>query len=141
MGDGAMINKPWGSPSNALVVRIDSYDNRILCGHLQPTFGEEQIAFTGTISFLQNIETLLDGAKYPQPFCSARKFQPVECVSVPTSASSHLRSGRIATFSLKILFRQNASWQGSLCWLENGQEVPFRSVLELLMLIDSALQS
>ena len=32
-------------------------------------------------------------------------------------------------------------FQAALCWLENGQEVPFRSVLELLMLIDSALQS
>ena len=134
-----MDNRPWGTPNNALVVSIDSYNNGILCGRLQPTYGEEALSFKGTIAFLQNIETMLNSAKFPQSFCSPRKFHPVGYT--PTPVPSGPRSGQIATFSLKILFRQNASWQGSLCWLESGQEVPFRSVLELLLLIDSALQS
>ena len=136
-----MDRNPWGNPKNALLVSVDNYDNGILCGHLQPTFGDEQLPFKGTIAFLQNIEALLNSTKFPQSFCSVRKFQPVEHVPTPVPATSGLRNGRIATFTLKILFRQNASWQGSLCWIENNQEVPFRSVLELLMLIDSALQS
>lgn len=47
--------------------------------------------------------------------------------------------GKRATFALRVLFRQNASWQGSVTWLEGGQEESFRSVLELLMLMNSAL--
>jgi hypothetical protein len=40
---------------------------------------------------------------------------------------------------VRVLFRQNASWQGSLTWLEEGKEESFRSVLELLLLMHSAL--
>lgn len=36
-------------------------------------------------------------------------------------------------------FGKMPSWQGSVTWLEGGQEESFRSVLELLMLMNSAL--
>jgi len=39
----------------------------------------------------------------------------------------------------RILFRQNASWQGSVVWVEGRQEERFRSALELVLLMDSAL--
>jgi len=42
---------------------------------------------------------------------------------------------------VKVLFRQNASWQGSIAWLEGKREESFRSVLELLLLIDSAVSA
>ena len=43
------------------------------------------------------------------------------------------------TFVIKILNRQNATWQGSVSWNEENQEQYFRSALELLKLIDGAL--
>ena len=46
---------------------------------------------------------------------------------------------RFPTFAVRILFRQNASWQGSVTWLEGNREESFRSVLELIFLMDSAL--
>ena len=67
-----------------------------------------------------------------------------------TSASTHLlletppdseiREGKLGTFALRVLFRQNASWQGSVTWLEENREESFRSALELIWLIDSALR-
>ena len=42
---------------------------------------------------------------------------------------------------MRILFRQNASWQGSVTWLEGGRDESFRSVLELLLLMHSALET
>ena len=51
------------------------------------------------------------------------------------------RKGRLATFELKILFRQHASWQGTIVWKEGRQEQSFRSVLELVHLMDSALRA
>ena len=50
------------------------------------------------------------------------------------------RSGAVATFSMRILFRQNSSWQGSLTWIEGNQEEYFRSVLELIVLMENALR-
>ena len=41
---------------------------------------------------------------------------------------------------VRVIFRQNASWQGSVSWLEGRRDESFRSVLELLMLLNSALE-
>ena len=44
------------------------------------------------------------------------------------------------TFELEILFRQNYSWQGRLRWPGGGKEATFRSVLELLTIIETILE-
>ena len=43
------------------------------------------------------------------------------------------------TFIINIVDRKNATWQGSVSWVEGKQEMRFRSALELLKLMDSAL--
>lgn len=43
------------------------------------------------------------------------------------------------TFVIKILDRQNSTWQGSVSWIDEQREQYFRSALELLKLIDGAL--
>ncbi|NLC78547.1 MAG: hypothetical protein GX683_02310 [Ruminococcaceae bacterium] len=45
-----------------------------------------------------------------------------------------------ATFVVTVLYRQNATWQGTLKWLEGGREEKFRSALELIKLMDSAVE-
>ena len=43
------------------------------------------------------------------------------------------------TFIVKILNRQNATWQGTVTWVEKQQTQNFRSALELLKMIDGAV--
>ncbi len=43
------------------------------------------------------------------------------------------------TFVVKILDRQNATWQGTVTWVEEQKVQHFRSALELLKMIDVAL--
>lgn len=51
-----------------------------------------------------------------------------------------MRSGANAgTFVLKIMNRQNSTWQGTVTWVEENKTQNFRSALELLKLIDGAL--
>ena len=45
--------------------------------------------------------------------------------------------GEIATFLVTVLFRQSASWQGTVLWVEGKKSEDFRSVLDLLKLITS----
>ncbi|MBO5429734.1 MAG: hypothetical protein J6A10_07205 [Peptococcaceae bacterium] len=45
----------------------------------------------------------------------------------------------LSTFKVKVLFRQGASCQGKVEWVEEGMETSFRSALELVKLMDSAL--
>jgi len=43
------------------------------------------------------------------------------------------------TFEVSIKFLKNATWQGQILWIEKDQEQIFRSVLEMLKLMDEAL--
>ena len=43
------------------------------------------------------------------------------------------------TFFIRINFQQNASWQGSVQWLEGQSTRFFRSHLELMMLMQEAV--
>lgn len=45
-----------------------------------------------------------------------------------------------ATFLLNIQDTQHATWQGTVTWVEKQQKQQFRSALELLKLIESALE-
>ena len=46
---------------------------------------------------------------------------------------------RKSTFVIKILNKQHSTWQGSVTWVEEQRTQNFRSALELLKLIDGAL--
>ena len=43
------------------------------------------------------------------------------------------------SFIVNILQQQNASWQGTVTWMDKEVSRNFRSVLELIRLIDSTL--
>ena len=43
------------------------------------------------------------------------------------------------TFIVKILNKQNSTWQGSVTWVEEQKTQNFRSALELIKMIDGVL--
>ena len=97
--------------------------------------------FSSLMEFLLSMEELLDSMNFPQSFMANRSF------SQPTERAAHAppggeaQTGKRATFAVRVIFRQNAGWQGSVSWLEGRREESFRSVLELLMLMNSALEA
>lgn len=44
-------------------------------------------------------------------------------------------------FVISIKCQQNDTWQGTIQWVEGHKEENFRSALEMIKLIDSAVQS
>lgn len=138
----------------AICICMDEYNNGEMKGRIYSALSEEPIDFASAISLVKKINNIFDEGDYPQATMRCRGFgrKPVQTASGeqdnnqvqdPTK-SNVLRSnirGRSATFRVQVRFRQNASWQGSLFWVEKSKEESFRSVLELLMLIDSAFES
>ena len=47
--------------------------------------------------------------------------------------------GEKATFVVNVQFRQNATWQGTVSWSEQKATRRFRSMLELISLMNDAL--
>ena len=122
------------------LVCIDRYEHKVLQGKIYNPSHENGVRFDSTIEFLLQMEKLFDELNCPQSFAALRTFRPKAAEQVSSTYQDvSIKEGERATFSLRILFRQNSSWQGSLMWHEGKTEEPFRSVLELLMLMDSAL--
>ena len=51
----------------------------------------------------------------------------------------HSQTDDKATFVIHVQFRQNATWQGTIQWVDEKKEQHFRSTLEMLRLLDEAL--
>lgn len=122
------------------LVCIDHYEHKVLRGKIYNPSHENGVRFESTMEFLLQMEKMFNELNCPQSFAALRTFRPKSPEYISDAQSGNcLKEGERATFSLRILFRQNSSWQGSLLWHEGKTEEPFRSVLELLLLMDSAL--
>lgn len=49
------------------------------------------------------------------------------------------RHGDLGSFIVRVQHRQNSSWQGTLTWMEQDKTVHFRSIWEMIKLVESAL--
>ena len=51
------------------------------------------------------------------------------------------RAKKADTFLVKIMDHEHATWQGKVTWIEGQREQYFRSALELIKLIDDAVEN
>ena len=134
-----MIQQRWVGEDRKYIVCIDSYNEDVLKGRIcSPSRDVE--AFASLSQFLLKMEELLDEMHTPQAFTAPRRF-PMILQPEERKPMLSPRKGQKTTFELKILFRQHTSWQGILVWRDQQAEHNFRSVLELVILMDSALRN
>ena len=133
-----MLQKLTGNAFRTTLICIDHFKNDDFRGRICNPCLSGSESFDSLMQMLLKMDALLDEMHFPQSFAAKREFSPVER---PLMAGGEPggQSGTIATFAIRVLFRQNASWQGSVTWLEDGREESFRSVLELVFLMHSAL--
>lgn len=134
-----MQNRIRGNEYRTTMVCIDSYENGILAGRFYNPYLKDGETFQSLTQFLIKMEQTLDTMNLPQSFTAVRAFASPPNRNSASPPASELLEGTLATFAVRIMFRQNASWQGSITWLEGEMEQSFRSVLELVLLMDSAL--
>lgn len=136
-----MQERMRGEVGRTTMICVDSYEQGVLNGRYY-NYGQEEESgsFQSLTQLLVKMEHLLDSANHPQAFTAKRFFSPITESRITNSAEDGpQRKGMSATFVVKILFRQHTSWQGTVTWIEEKCEQTFRSVLELVLLMDSAL--
>ncbi len=106
--------------------------------------------FSDISSLFLEVDRFFDDLKYPQSSTQARSFSTKgakeqqrsnrkETAKLMSEQEVISQKGEKATFVIHVKYRQNATWQGSVVWAEKNVTKNFRSALELLKLIDSAL--
>jgi len=126
------------------MIKVYSYQNKNIQGIICNPFFEKDIVFENMMQLITLMERISDSLVYPQKAMQLRQFsdnnQPVIDDSFGFETTADFTDQLpLATFEIEILFRQNASWQGTIVYAEQNLSSSFRSLLELLTLMDSVL--
>lgn len=135
-----MQQRIWIPEINKTLVCVDSYHKGVPVGSFCSSFGDVE-TFESMTQFLLKMEQSLDDRQTPQSYTAPRTFSDFLGTMEDGQPRMHIRKGQKATFEIMVLFRQHTSWQGVICWQERKIEQSFRSTLELIRLMDSALRS
>ena len=136
----------WYAP-NFINMCIDNINDEELSGRIYHCYSKEPWKFTNILQLIELADDFFDKLEFPQASTSARSFTSTQFSGVDRldkvqSPEDFIENrGQKGTFFLNVRYRQNSSWQGSVTWVEEQREQHFRSALELLKLIDGALDN
>lgn len=148
------------SPAVASVIRIgiDKYNDSDWNGRIYTRLQTEPVFYRNIGEMMGILENIWDTLGYPQESTMNRSFfkkqisgKKKEIISVTypedgakdkiktelSEADMEKKRGEQDTFIVRIQYRQNATWQGHVTWVDENKTVPFRSALELIKLLDS----
>lgn len=142
MSTGRYIGTPGG-----IILCVDRNREQGIEGRLYHGYSEEQISFSGYEEFLKKTESFFDELGFPSRGTGDRNieghthhFRKKEGMTKIMKDEELLRRhGEMGTFVIRVQQRQHSSWQGRVTWLDKDQTVMFRSALELMKIIDGAL--
>ena len=123
------------------IIKVTSYKDKNFRGLFYNPYFKTEKVFENLTQFFLLTESLHDKLGFPERSMEKRlvRSNDSEDYKFKDAGPADLRSEVIATFKISVIFRQNASWQGNLGWVERGVETNFRSVLELVLLFDNIL--
>lgn len=114
----------------SVVVSIDSYDDGIPTGQFWSVGNQnDKYVFGNMTQLILGIDSMMDDDRYSD----GDAFVPSPYSLSMPHAIYH------KVLLIKIFFRQHSSWQGSVTDLKNGTVTNFKSVLEVMGILDSAL--
>jgi len=110
-----------------------------------------KINFYSLLELLKELDSMFDRFIFPQVTHEYRTFsvpkrgaKPEKTIKKETimDRNNNDAGGAVknATFILQVKFRRNASWQGEIRWVDKNITKPFRSTLELIRLLDNAIE-
>jgi hypothetical protein len=143
---------------NLICVCIDDNENADYQGLIYHQYADEPISFKGVANMILEMENLFDEWDFPQRGLAERKFdkkkenhkRPVpetedDKLKIEIISDTHgvrnvqNKKGKLATFVIQVVFRQDASWQGHVIYQEDNEKLDFNSALELIKIIDRAV--
>ncbi|MBS6955259.1 MAG: hypothetical protein KH230_18735 [Enterocloster asparagiformis] len=112
-------------------VAVCNYRNNTIAGEVSNPAVKDRFVFENEFELMEHLEMML-----------GRRPADSEDSLVVTPRQGSVCRGAIGpmTFLVRVLFWKNGTWQGTACWKEKGEHASFRSFLELLLMMDSAVR-
>lgn len=141
----------WHS-TNMINLCVDTFEEGRQCGRLYHMYTKEPVSFSSLFQALGRMDELYDELQFPQAATKLRSFLTVrgevrgagdqrkEMKETEEFGKVIEHRGKRATFLIRVQYRQHSSWQGEVVWVDQQKKEYFRSALELVRLLDSALR-
>ena len=129
LGNG-VTRLPYGLGKKMCEVAVRNYEDHNMSGDVSHPAVEDRRTFYNEFELREKIAEMID----PLP-------ENTRDHSVIIPRSFHVENGNYgpATFVVRVLFRRNATWQGTIGWKEKRCQVSLRSFMELLLLMHEAV--
>lgn len=145
-----MEKSQWyiGTPSG-VVLCVDSLREGQMHGRFYHGYRRESLNVEGITQLLFQMERFFNSINFPHPGTNERTFLDkaqgaglrVERKKIMSDEELLSKHGDLGTFIIRVQHRQNSSWQGRITWMDQDKTVYFRSVWEMIKLIDNALNT
>lgn len=146
---------------NGVVLCIDSAESdQNISARLYHAYRSDAVNITSPEEILPEMEKLFESLRFPfrttnyRSFSGAREEYTAEPGVRPGrefAEASNRRvlsdddlldlEGELATFIIRVQQRQNSDWQGRITWAEHDRTLAFRTVTEMLQLIEKAISN
>ena len=155
-----------GSP-NGIIVCVDRIEDGYLKGRMYHGYHEDGKSFESLDQLVFLMGRLYDWLKYPHPAQNQRSFQSDDTAGrnrrrkkqmaeaaedlnrtyrkqeerkrIMTDKEMLEKHGDVGTFIVRVQQRQNSTWQGRITWTEKDKTINFRSIWEMIHLMESAM--
>ncbi len=145
-----MANSQWyiGTP-NGVVVCVDHFEKQQMAGSFYHAYCSGPLSFVNEVQLIFQLEHFFDEIRFPHPTTNSRTFAEeksgveIRCGGQRVMSDDELlsRHGDLGTFIIRVQHRQNSSWQGHVTWMEQNRTIHFRSIWEMIKLIESAVDT
>lgn len=160
-----MSQRYIGTP-NGVVVCVDSLTEMLFRGRVYHGYKDSEEVFENADQLIFCMQDLFDRINFPHPGTTIRSFRSDEKKVGKNAANNKGHSsidikermkggpermmtdkellskhGDIGTFIVRVQHRQNSTWQGRITWTEEDKTLNFRSIWEMIHLMESAMSS
>lgn len=150
--------------ARAFFIKVNSISEEGIKGEIRHLFFEKEVCFYGLDDAILKMDSMMDQLDCPQASTILRDFNG-EYEKLKKGQGKEEQSDKkelpeiqqywdeenfqsvrpgMPCYLISVMFRQNSSWQGEISWWkpkEQAKTVHFRSVLELMHLIWSSIET
>ena len=137
-----------GTPNGVVLCADEGLVHDTFRGRIYHKYSKEPIPVSSFWELVREMENLFDDIQFPRAGTRSRSFtkEPQnhgntmkEREKVMSDKDLLKMHGDIGTFIIRVQQRQGGTWQGRITWADRNKTVRFRSILEMIKLIEDGI--
>lgn len=131
--------------TSKVIIHLFNRPGGPVCGQIYSVYYDAFMDFCGIFQLLGAMESLFDSLSMPQAahenrsLCPLRRIKRRDENQKRYAKRQTLMGEERITFMVHVVYRQYNTWQGTITWVEGNITNRFKSVLEMLKLMDDVV--